>query len=290
MRNDSLMKLDFAGLSRSSPGGDVKTALAAAANATGIDFAYLAAGASLESSLDPNAKAKTSSAAGLFQFIESTWSGMVERHGAKVGLAKEAAALAGGDVSAVERRRIMDLRYDPDIAARMGAEFAAENRDHLRQSIGREPEDVDLYLAHFLGAGGASKFLGKLDAAPNAAAARAFPAAAKANPSIFYDGDRARSFSEIRGRFETKLAARAGDIGLIAERQAGPASLAPAPAPFANSGAKIVSLAAARERPQAIAGDPYFTTLVTAQLSMNDSLARVRSPDQRPDSAYRGLL
>ena len=77
MRNDSLMKLDFAGLSRSSPGGDVKTALAAAANATGIDFAYLAAGASLESSLDPNAKAKTSSAAGLFQFIESTWSGMV---------------------------------------------------------------------------------------------------------------------------------------------------------------------------------------------------------------------
>ena len=60
MRNDSLMKLDFAGLSRSSPGGDVKTALAAAANATGIDFAYLAAGAALESSLDPNAKAKTS--------------------------------------------------------------------------------------------------------------------------------------------------------------------------------------------------------------------------------------
>ena len=90
----------------------------------GVDFAYLVAEASVESSLNPNAKAKTSSAAGLFQFIESTWEGMVERHGAKVGLGKEAAALAKGDLPADERRRIMDLRFDPKIAARMGAEFA----------------------------------------------------------------------------------------------------------------------------------------------------------------------
>ena len=51
---------------------DVRQALAQASRATGVDFAYLVAEASVETSLNPNAKAKTSSAAGLFQFIEST--------------------------------------------------------------------------------------------------------------------------------------------------------------------------------------------------------------------------
>jgi hypothetical protein len=266
---------------------DVRQALAQASRATGVDFAYLVAEASVETSLNPNAKAKTSSAAGLFQFIESTWEGMVERHGAKVGLGKEAAALAKGDLSADERRRIMDLRFDPKIAARMGAEFAAENRDHLQAKLGREPEDADLYLAHFLGPGGASKFLQRHEASPDAAAADAFPAAARANKSIFYQGDRARSYDEIRERFSAKLAARADDLDDVPGSFPVPGVLIPGPSIRVVS--SVPSRPAAIEKPAERTGtegppqshgDPWLSTLITAQLSRNSSLMRVGDSSQ----------
>lgn len=282
---------------------DVRQALAQASRATGVDFAYLVAEASVESSLDPNAKAKTSSAAGLFQFIESTWEGMVERHGAKVGLDKEAEALANGDVSASERRRIMDLRFDPKIAARMGAEFAAENRDHLQARLGRAPEDADLYLAHFLGPGGASKFLQRHASTPDAAAADAFPAAARANRSVFYEGGRARSYDEIRERFSTKLAARADDLDV----PAGPAPIPGSPglgSPGLGSPIRVVSAArpsfapapkavesVGNEGPPQSRGDPWLSTLITAQLSRNSGLMEVGQPKQNNTSeTFRSLM
>ncbi len=293
MNIQHLINVDSSSRYGSAAGSDVKGALAAASRATGVDFAYLTANASLESSLDPSAKAKTSSAAGLFQFIESTWGQMVERHGAKIGLEKEAAALASGDFAPGERRRIMDLRFDVGIAARLGAEFAAENADYLRDNLGREPEDVDLYLAHFLGPGGAASFLKQLEAAPTAAAAPAFPAAAKANRSVFYDGARERSFAEIRDRFTAKLAARANDVAGLPETS--PRSFAPAAssAPFNAFAARapVAAMANAGAGKPAFAGDPWFATLVNAQLTMNDSLTRATRDDAKPIAeTFRGLL
>ena len=52
---------------------NVQSAIARAATRTGVDFDYLLAQAKLESGLDPSAKAGTSSATGLYQFIDSTW-------------------------------------------------------------------------------------------------------------------------------------------------------------------------------------------------------------------------
>lgn len=266
---------------------EVRQALAQASRATGVDFAYLVAEASVESSLNPNAKAKTSSAAGLFQFIESTWEGMVERHGAKVGLGKEAAALQAGDVSPSERRRIMDLRFDPKIAARMGAEFAAENRDHLKAKLGREPEDTDLYLAHFLGPGGASKFLQRHESTPNAAAADAFPAAARANKNIFYQGDRARSYDEIRERFSAKLAARSDDLDdvqgpvpLQGVLQPGPSLRVVSSAPSRPVVLQKPTETTGGDGPPQSRGDPWLSTLITAQLSRNSSLMRIGDSSQ----------
>lgn len=266
--------------SRSVATADVDKALQAASRATGVDFSYLVANASLESSLDPMAKAKTSSAAGLFQFIDSTWEGMVERHGAKIGLANEAEALKSGDISAAERKRIMNLRYDAGVAARLGAEFAAENAAHLRQSLKREPEDVDLYLAHFLGPGGATKFLERIDATPSAAAAQAFPAAAKANPSVFYKNGQAQSFAEIRDAFEAKLAGRkdlplptASAPTLGGTRAAQPTAGLPRTADAIGAG-----------------GDPYLGPLVTAQLSMNDSLGQAKRAASDAHRSFRELL
>ena len=61
-------------------------AIRQAASETGTDFDYLWRTAKRESGLNPNARASTSSATGLFQFTNQTWLSMVERYGDKYGL------------------------------------------------------------------------------------------------------------------------------------------------------------------------------------------------------------
>lgn len=190
----------------------VSRAISNAATRTGVPFDYLVAQARIESSLDPGARAKTSSAAGLFQFTNQTWLATLSQHGATHGLDWAANAIrkgANGQYQVSDdtlRQQIMDLRFDPDAASSMAAEFAGDNADLLRNRFGEEPEPVDLYLAHFLGAQGAAQFLTAWRADPDAAAAPLNPAAAAANRSIFYKGDgSARSFDEIRNIFAAKL-------------------------------------------------------------------------------------
>ena len=112
------------------------------------------------------------------------------------------------------RQQILDLRKHPETASVMAAQHAADNKAYLESKLGREAEPVDLYLAHFLGVGGATKFLSVHDRAPGASAASLFPSAARANRSIFYDrSGNARSFSEIRDRFAAKLQKSSDSLG-----------------------------------------------------------------------------
>lgn len=192
--------------------GVVGAAIQQAAARTGVDFDYLVGQARIESGFNPNARARTSSATGLYQFIDQTWLSTVHKHGDKHGLGWAADAVRRGSSGRFHvsdpgmRQAIMDLRRDPTAASSMAAEFASDNQAHLEGSLGRPVESVDLYLAHFLGAGGAEKFLRAHDANPNGAAASILPAAARANRSIFYDrGGTPRSFAEIRERFAAKL-------------------------------------------------------------------------------------
>ncbi len=193
-------------------GDRVTRAIAASARRTGVDFDYLLGQARIESGLNPDAKAGTSSATGLYQFIDQSWLGVIEKHGAKHGLDWAANAIQRDGrgryrvADADTRQSILALRKNPEIASLMAGEFAADNRDYLESSLGRSAAAVDLYLAHFLGPEGARQFLAAHDANPDAAAAPMFARAAGANRSIFYDRSGApRSFAEIRGRFADKL-------------------------------------------------------------------------------------
>ncbi len=190
----------------------VSNAIASASQRTGVDFDYLLNQARIESHFDPSARAKTSSATGLFQFTKQTWLGTLKQHGAQHGLGWAADAItrnSKGVYSVADdqlRGAILDMREDPEAASVMAAEFASDNGEHLATQLGRPPEPVDLYLAHFLGAGGAVQFLSAYDANPDTAAAPLLPAAAAANKSIFYDGNgNPRSVGEIRQRFAAKL-------------------------------------------------------------------------------------
>ena len=195
-----------------APQGRVGSAIARASARTGVDFTYLLNQAKVESGLDPNARARTSSATGLFQFIDQTWLGTVRKHGAEHGLGWAAAAIRQGSngryhvADPATRRAILDLRRQPEAASAMAAEFASDNKSYLEGRLGRAAEPVDLYLAHFLGAGGASQFLRAHDAAPGAPAAGILPAAARANRAVFYNRDGSpRSFAEIRAHFAEKI-------------------------------------------------------------------------------------
>ena len=68
---------------------EVMAALKTAARTTGVGFDYLVKTAQRESNFDPNAKAGTSSATGLFQFTDATWMSMLERYGAKHGVSTD---------------------------------------------------------------------------------------------------------------------------------------------------------------------------------------------------------
>ncbi|MGF1455358.1 MAG: lytic transglycosylase domain-containing protein [Alphaproteobacteria bacterium] len=194
------------GVGVSAARGGVVAAIRTAAGKTGVSFDYLLQTAKRESRLDPKAAARTSSATGLYQFIDQTWLGMVARHGDKHGLEAEATAITRGrdgwyDVADPKTRAdILALRADPALSATMAGEYAAESAAQLEASIGRAPSDGELYAAHFLGAGGATALIKAHGTTPDAEAAVLFPAAAKANRAVFYDRDgRARTVAEVYG-------------------------------------------------------------------------------------------
>lgn len=183
-------------------GGRIEAAVRRASRATGVDFDFLMRTARRESGLNPKAKAPTSSAAGLFQFVEQTWLAMVKRHGAKHGYGQAAAMIDRGTdgrlrIAGEARRAVLNLRYDPQAASLMAAELASDHAAYLRGRIGREPKAGELYAAHFLGPAGSAKLIEAVERSPGARAAGLFPEAAAANRSIFYRDGRASSVADL---------------------------------------------------------------------------------------------
>jgi len=183
----------------------VREAIARAASASGIDFDYLLAQAKIESNLNPRARSGASSASGLYQFTNATWMQTLARHGAELGL-----PALGPDPAS--REAAMALRFDPQASALMAAGLASDNKAALTSALGHAPDASELYLAHFLGADGAVKFLNALASDPSQSAASLLPAAAASNRSIFNRTDgSARSVSEVMGLIRAKMdAAMAG--------------------------------------------------------------------------------
>jgi hypothetical protein len=171
----------------------VSGAIRNASRATGTNFQYLVATAQVESSLNPSAAAPTSSARGLFQFIEQTWLATLKEQGPALGYAQFANAIerapSGHYVVSDPRlsSRIMNMRNDPDVNALMAGAYTRANAGKLTDRLGRSPTEGELYLAHFLGSNGAGRLISLAEARPGMRADEAFPGPARANRSIFYD-------------------------------------------------------------------------------------------------------
>lgn len=187
-----------------------RAAIARAAGASGVDFTYLLAQAKLESGLDPKAQAATSSARGLYQFTNATWAQTVQKHGDMLGFSGSALS------DPMARARLMALRDDPNASAMMAAGLAGDNQVALTSALGRQPDASELYLAHFLGADGATKFLSAMAADPTQSAASINPRAAASNAAIFYDpSGQARSLQQVMDLLRGKMASAMRDEGGI---------------------------------------------------------------------------
>jgi hypothetical protein len=183
--------------------GVVEAAIQRASTATGVDFSFLMKTANRESGMNPSARAGSSSASGLFQFVEQTWLSTLKQHGSKYGYARYADLISRGSdgryrVSGDEARRaVMDLRLDPHASSLMAGELASDHAAYLRGRTGRDPTAGELYAAHFLGPQGSARLIEAVQTRPGAAAASLFPEAAHANKSIFYRGGRASTVAEV---------------------------------------------------------------------------------------------
>ncbi|WP_181161276.1 cytidine deaminase-like fold-containing protein [Labrys okinawensis] len=130
-------------------------------------------------------------AVGRYQFTAGTWAALAQKH-------------PGLELSA-------DGRGDPDQQERAMRALTADNQAALAKA-GLPITGANTYMAHFLGATGAVKFLQALRENPEQSAAELFPAAAASNKGVFYDHNSggARSLAEVYRRQTAMFGADAG--------------------------------------------------------------------------------
>lgn len=112
----------------SKPKGPVAGIVAAAATRHGVPPGIALGIAQIESGMNPNAQSGTSSAGGLFQFVDGTANQYHLRN-----------------------------KFDAEANADAGARLTADNIAGLRRDLGRDPSSGEVYLAHFSGYGVAEK-------------------------------------------------------------------------------------------------------------------------------------
>ncbi len=187
-----------------------------AAKTAGADPVLMMSIADKESSFAPTAKASTSSASGLFQFIDTTWLRAMRAFGWRYGHEEEAKAIVGADerpeITPQKRAEVLNLRNDPYLAAALAAEMLKQDGGKIAELLGRPLTAGETYLVHFLGPDDAARFMKKLDEAPQTSAAQLLPRPARANKPIFYESRRGRmkdrSLSEVHEVFEQMMGQR----------------------------------------------------------------------------------
>jgi hypothetical protein len=142
----------------------------------------------------------------------------MKQSGAALGYGKYAAAIqddGNGHFSVPDpqmRQKIFALRGDPSANAAMAGAFTRANAASLASKLGRPASEGELYMAHFLGANGASKLIATAANRPSMSAATMFPRAAAANRSIFFDAQgqpksASQVYAALSGRYDTARAA-----------------------------------------------------------------------------------
>jgi hypothetical protein len=227
---------------------------------------YLYVLAGHESGHNPQAVNPTTGASGLLQFEPGTWASVRQSH--------PELALPATVGEANEDQQIM-----------AGRAFTSDNARALT-AAGIPVNSSNLYMAHFMGAGGAIKFMSALRQNPDASFAALFPAEAAANPTLAQGRTVAQFYSMMSGRMTgqgtTGLRARGSrmpsdmddtDIGLLSRRAAPLAPAQPTPSDTAGEAAQAFAQTAQRPAPTAQPAAPSLAPAAPAQPLKAPSIA-----------------
>lgn len=147
--------------------------------------------------IDPETGEPLSSAIGLTQFIESTWIDIMKKYGASHGFHGD---LRNEDV----QQRALALRTNPIWSLVMAGHLAKDNAQALRNSLGRDATERELYLAHFAGIDGA---LTLIQADSEELGTTIMSSEAASNPALYYDSEGSpRTIGQIRERLGKSFA------------------------------------------------------------------------------------
>lgn len=192
---DQLKRRGFAG---GKTAKEVQRA-AAVANAEDIDYSK---GTSI---VNEDGK-PTTGVVGVMQFASGTFLPLMRdpRIAAKIGV----------DTSKMTDEQILKLREDPDVSVMAAAALAVQNRGTMEGTLGRRVDDAELYVAHFLGAGGAVGLIKARDQQSEQSAAALLPKAAAANRPVFYDkSGKARTVEQVYNRLTADYVAAPTRVG-----------------------------------------------------------------------------
>lgn len=138
--------------------------------------------------VDYNVKSPTSSATGLFQVIDETWTRTIRQNAEVLGIPRD-----------TPDAKLLAMRGDPVLSGKVAALYAMENKRVVEGALQRPITDAELYMAHFFGGGGAVAFLSAMQSNPSAPAAQVLPLAAEKNKGVFYRDGKPRTVSEVYG-------------------------------------------------------------------------------------------
>ncbi len=187
----------------------VFNSIQSASSQQNVPFGNLMAFADVESAFDPNGNAGSmSSAKGLFQFTNGTWSQMVSNYGNKFNVSTDPSEI-----------------YNPLSNAQMGASYYNENAQLLQAKGISNPSCGQVYMCHMLGGGMGPKFIAAYQADPSTPLTDVLPANVIANNPLWFRG--ATTVGDAYGKIDGTMNAKASAY----DQQAG------LPAPCDRSGA-----------------------------------------------------
>jgi hypothetical protein len=271
-------------------------AIRAASARDGMSFDVMLATAKLESGLNPTAEAGTSSAAGLFQFIDQTWLDAVRQYGPAHGLGAEAAQITNSDgrmtvTDPAARQRILDLRKDPEVASAIAGDHLRAISDRLGAVLGQAPDATQIYLGHLLGGGGAAQMLAAERSNPVAPAGDLLPAAARANPALFNAPDGTPySVTQFMNHLNDRVGRAFASVGAVMPQ--GPVNLTQTQVATIDGNQKRPRLASrfARQPVERVVVANLSTVFNRLDSAVRSSKSAVRRHGAAPDQLPAGLM
>lgn len=179
---------------------NVLSGLKEASTLSGQNLGYLTTQAANLSGFNSLAKSLTSSAGGLFQFTDASWSSMVNQYGAQYGVG------------------LLD-RFDPRASSIMGGLVTAENSAFLTAK-GLTANVANLNFAQLLGAAPAAKLIAAATQSPTSALSAFLPASAQAHRSLLYAQDGTPKtvssfYNSVSTQFTSQVAAMTSALGAL---------------------------------------------------------------------------